>query len=171
VRARWSNSQPGNICFVLYVSYRAGGKRRNPHHPSTQALLPVFTRGNGFCAIRVCVSTSPSSSSYFVLHAMLVYGRTIAAHRFHPDPPSPTLIWLQCQSTALYSHRVKRPASGPVNYTAASHNLGVYNKCPRPCYYHALLSREKLLPWTLSARSSRTGHAEQGQGAYLSRER
>ena len=43
-------------------SYRAGGERRNPQIPtSTQALLPTSAHSNGFCVIRVCISSSSSS--------------------------------------------------------------------------------------------------------------
>ena len=47
-------------------SYRAGRERRNSQIPtSTQALLPTSTHSNGFCIIRVCISSSSSSSSTF----------------------------------------------------------------------------------------------------------
>jgi hypothetical protein len=43
-------------------SYRAGRERRNSQIPSsTQALLPTSTHSNGFCIIRVCISSSSSS--------------------------------------------------------------------------------------------------------------
>ena len=45
-------------------SYRAGRERRNSQIPtSTQALLPTSTHSNGFCIIRVCISSSSSSRS------------------------------------------------------------------------------------------------------------
>jgi hypothetical protein len=43
-------------------TYRAGRERRNSQIPtSTQALLPTSTHSNGFCIIRVCISSSSSS--------------------------------------------------------------------------------------------------------------
>ena len=48
-------------------SYRADRERRNSQETtSTQALLPTSTHSNGFCIIRVCISSS-SSSSVFLL--------------------------------------------------------------------------------------------------------
>ena len=45
-------------------SYRAGRERRNSQIPtSTQALLPTSTHSNGFCIIRVCISSSSSSKN------------------------------------------------------------------------------------------------------------
>jgi hypothetical protein len=50
-------------------SYQAGRERRNSHIPtSTQALLPTSTHSNGFCIIRVCISSS--SSSFGFAHCM-----------------------------------------------------------------------------------------------------
>ena len=50
-------------------SYRAGRERRNSQIPtSTQALLPTSTHSNGFCIIRVCISSSSSSSGFPPLH-------------------------------------------------------------------------------------------------------
>jgi hypothetical protein len=44
--------------------YRSGRERRNSQIPtSTQALLPTSIHSNGFCIIRVCISSSSSSSS------------------------------------------------------------------------------------------------------------
>jgi hypothetical protein len=44
-------------------SYRAGGERSNLQIPtSTQALLSTSTHSNGFCIIRVCISSSSSYS-------------------------------------------------------------------------------------------------------------
>ena len=43
-------------------SYRAGRERRNSQETtSTQALLPTSTHSNGFCIIRVCISSSSSA--------------------------------------------------------------------------------------------------------------
>ena len=48
-------------------SYRAGRERRNSQIPtSTQALLPTSTHSNGFCIIRVCISSSSSSRGAFL---------------------------------------------------------------------------------------------------------
>ena len=60
-------------------SYRVRRERRNSKiSTSTQALLPISTHSNGFCIIRVCISSSSSSTRAQTCYKPVFHGYVAA---------------------------------------------------------------------------------------------